>query len=144
MQRIILIPQQSLGNAHSSQVPNETSTVEAIRPSSNSLAAQGSSLVVVPVSHSTALTTRKKNVHHVSSDVSLHHGSGSLGNSTAPAEILQLMNAFTQSNNALFSRSYREVLQDHNNVVERLAAACAINNNDQMAFYDNLQKKLEA
>jgi hypothetical protein len=145
MQRSILTPNQPLGIVQSNQLHNETSTGEATQPSSNSLVAQGSSIAVAPVSHSTATTTRKRNATCVSTDISPHNnGCGSLGNSNAHAEISQMMEVFTQSNHALFHRSYREVLQDHDNVMERLTVACATNNNDQKQFYDNLQKKLEA
>ncbi len=131
MLRSILTPNQPLGIIQSNQPRNETSTRETSQPSSNSLVAQGSSIVVAPVCHSTATTTRKRNARRVSTDISpRNNGHGSLGNSSARADISQLMDAFNQSNNALFRRSVREVLQDHDDVMDRLAAARATNNND--------------
>jgi hypothetical protein len=66
MQRSILTLNQPLGLVNSAQLPNETSNEASSHPSSLSLVAQGSSLVVAPVSHSTASTSRKKNVCHLS------------------------------------------------------------------------------
>jgi hypothetical protein len=146
MQTSILTPNQPLGIVQSNQPRNETSTGEATRPSSHSLVTQGSSIEVAPVSHSTAATTtRKRNARRVSSDISPHtDGCGSTRSSNVRAEISQMMEAFTQSNNALFRRSYKEILQDHDDVMDRLAAAHTTNNQDRLLFYENIRKKIEA
>ncbi len=133
MQRSILTPQQPLGTFQSNQVHNKTSYGKAIHPSSNSLVAQGSSLVVAPVSHSTASTTKKRNGRGVSTDISpRHHGCGSLGSNNVHGEISQMMEVFTPSNNALFHCSYREVFQAHADMTERLASGRATNNQDRL------------
>ncbi len=54
------------------------------------------------------------------------------------------MEATAASNRALFRRSIWEVLQDHDEVMERLENARINNDSATLSFYDNLRKKLEA
>ncbi len=59
-------------------------------------------------------------------------------------EFQQMMEAMTASNRDLFHCSFREVLQDHDEVMERLQIARSNNDSATELFYSNLHKKLEA
>jgi hypothetical protein len=55
-----------------------------------------------------------------------------------------MMDVIAESNRALFCHSLREVLQDHDEVMERLHNAWVNNDSAIKLFYDNLRNKLEA
>ncbi len=100
---------------------------------------------VVPVSHSTASGTEKKNSRRVSTDISpVPKGRGTSGSNNIRSDLSQMLEVMNTSNRALFQRSLREVLQDQDDVMERLALARQENDASSEALYETLRKKLEA
>jgi hypothetical protein len=100
-------------------------------------------MTIMPVSHSTASGAKKRNFRRVSTDVSpVPKGRGTLGSSNIRPDLSQMLDSLNNSNRALFRRSLREVLQDRDDVLERLAAARQANDTRSEALYESLHKKL--
>ncbi len=59
-------------------------------------------------------------------------------------DLSQMLDAMNNSNRALFHRSFCEVLQDQDDVMERLALARQANDTRSEALYETLRKKLKA
>ncbi len=120
MQRSILAPVQPLGGP-TDTVPVETSSNEARHPTSTSLIVTGTTMTVAPIAQSTSIT-RPQNARCVSNNIPTNHSSnGSLCNLSGTnlhPEFQQMMEVMTASNRDLFHCSFREVLQDHDEVME--------------------------
>ncbi len=146
MQRSILAPIQPLGGP-TDTVPTETSSNDSRRPTSNSLIVPGTTMAVVPTAQSTS-TSRPRNARRVYTNTPPNRGnsasSRNLSGTNLRPELQQMMDAMAESNRALFCRSLREILQDHDEVMERLHHARVNNDSISESFYNNLRKKLEA
>ncbi len=98
---------------------------------------------VVPISHSTALVQKKKNSRCVSIDISpVPKGHGTFGSNNVHSDILHLLDAMNNSNRLQFQHSLCEVLQDQDDVMERLVLARQANDTTSDALYKNLRKKI--
>ena len=147
MQRSIITPAEPFGNVvPSDHLPNETSTSTARHQSSNTLVVNGGTMSVVPVTHSTASSGKKKS-RRVSTDVSpVPKSRGVSGSrvSNVRSDLSQILEAMENSNRALFRRSLREVLLDLDDVAERLSLARQAQDNRSVSLYEGLRDKLEA
>jgi hypothetical protein len=99
-------------------------------------------MAVVFVSHSTASSSTKKTSRWLSNDISpLPKGRGTVVPSNVRPDLLQMLDAINHSNCALFHRLLHEVLQDRDDMLERLALDRQANDTSLEALYENLRKK---
>jgi hypothetical protein len=141
MQRTILGPIQPLGEI-TNEVVNETSSTKSKHKTSKSLIVEGGKMIVVPAVNSTGTTPRPCNSRRVSTSSQCQQ-KNSIHSTAAPhPEIAGMLSFLKESNNNLFRRSYKEILEDLDLMKSRLENARATNDFDAIKLYDGICKKL--
>jgi hypothetical protein len=129
MQRSPFTPAEPFVNVvPSDQLPNKMSNSVTCHQSTNTLVVNGGIISVGPFSNRNACDA--KITRTVSTNISpvpkSHGASGSKSSNVCP-DLSQMLEAMNNSNRALLCRSLCEVLQDLDDVLERLARARQVN-----------------